>query len=45
MTTNVRDIPQDEHDDDSGCLRGLLFGQTTSGETIELKVNDDGSFK
>jgi len=45
MTTNPTDMKQDEHDDNSGTLRGLMFGQTTSGETIELKVNDNGSFK
>lgn len=37
------DMLQLEHDDDSGTKRGLLFGKTTSGETIILKVDDNGS--
>jgi len=41
--TNPADIKQDEHDDNSGTLRGLMFGKNTSGETIPLIVNDDGS--
>ena len=43
MALNAADMLQAQHDDDSGTLRGLLFGQTTSGETIALKVEDDGS--
>ena len=43
MTTNPVDMIQDEHDDNSGTLRGLMFGQTTSGETINLTVDDDGT--
>jgi len=42
MVTNPVDMKQDEHDDNSGTLRGLMFGQTTSGETIAIKVTDNG---
>ena len=43
MTTNPTDMKQDEHDDNSGTLRGLMFGQTTSGDTIALELNNDGA--
>jgi len=43
MSKPVPDMIQDEHDDDSGCLRGLLYGKTTSGEAIALKLKDDGT--
>jgi len=36
------DMKQDEHDDNSGTLRGLMFGQNTSSETITLTVDDNG---
>jgi len=45
MTTNPTDMKQDEHDDSSGTLRGLLYGKTTSGEAIPIVVKNDGSFK
>ena len=45
MTTHVPDMIQDEHDDGSGCLRGLLYGKTTDGSVVALKLNADGSFK
>ncbi len=45
MVTPPADMVQEEHDEDSGAKKGLLYGHTTSGTAVAVTVNDDGSFK
>lgn len=45
MAIPPADMVQDQHDEDSGAKKGLLYGHNTSGDAIPITVNDDGSFK
>jgi len=41
----VADIENIEHDDSSDFKKGVLYGKTTSGTYVPVKLNDNGSFK
>lgn len=45
MVTPPADMIQDEHDDDSGTKRILLYGTQTDGSVTPVIVEDDGKLR